>query len=123
MRTRNISFMLFVLIVAGVVLVNLPEVRAEDGINLGNGICSPEEEEQNLCIKAGGYQIEALLCDDGNWPCSVEGSDLKAFKYRATALAGCTDPTWNYTITQWEICNGDSVDYIVDSETEKTFVV
>ena len=116
MRTRNISFMLFILIVAGVVLLNFTKVRAEDGINLGDGICSTEEAKQNFCIIAGSYVIEALLCDNGNWPCSVEGSDLKAFKYRATSPAGCTDPTWSYTITQWKICSGTSVDYIVDTD-------
>jgi|GEM_PF-5642275 len=116
MRTQNRSIMMFFLIVAGVILGNLPEVRAENGIDLGDGICSEQEEIQNLCINAGGYVIEALLCDNGNWPCSVEGSDLKAFKYRATAPAGCTDPTWSYTITQWEICSGTSVDYIVDTD-------
>jgi len=113
MRTKNISFVLFFLIIAGVVLLNYSKARAE--INLGDGICSPQEAELNFCISSGGYVIEVLLCDDGNWPCLAENATVTAFKYRATAPAGCTDPTWSYTVTQWEICNGDSVDYILDT--------
>ena len=60
MRTKNISFVLFFLIIAGVVLLNYSKARAE--INLGDGICSPQEAELNFCISSGGYVIEVLLC-------------------------------------------------------------
>ena len=117
MRTKNISFILFCLIVAGVVLVNYSKARAE--INLGDGVCSDQEKELNYCITAWDYVIEAIPCDDGSWPCLVQNGTLAAFKYRATAPAGCTSPTWNYTITQWEVCDGATeVDYIMDTDPD-----
>jgi hypothetical protein len=117
MQTKNISFVLFCLIVAGIVLVS--NTKAQTGINLGDGSCSAEESNLNYCIEAWEYVIEAIPCDNGNWPCLVEGSNLMAFKYRATAPAGCTSPTWSYTISQWEICDeASAVDYIIDTDPD-----
>jgi hypothetical protein len=121
MKTKNISILLFLLVFAGIILLGYSQVQAE--LNLGDGICSELENQLNFCISIGPdpdnpcYVIEALDCD-GAWPCSetIAGVEYAAFRYRATANAPCNCPTWSYSVTQYQICDGStSVDYVMDS--------
>ena len=114
MRTKSIPIVLCCLITAGVVLMKYTPVRAE--VNLGDGICSDTEKDLNYCIEVYEYVIEAIPCENGEWPCLIADDTLMAFPYRATAPAGCDSPTWSYSVTQYEKCDGSSVNYILDTD-------
>lgn len=116
MRTQNIPIVLCCLIAAGVVLMNHIPVRAGE-IDLGDGKCSDTEKALNYCIQVYDYVIEAIPCD-GQWPCLVADGTLMAFPYRATAPAGCDSPTWSYSVTQYEKCDGNPVNYILDTDPD-----
>ncbi|MBE9572832.1 MAG: hypothetical protein IMF11_19585 [Proteobacteria bacterium] len=114
MKSKNISILLFILVFAGVALLGHTQVWAE--INLGDGICSDQERTLNLCCQDCEYVIEVLLCDDGSWPC-VTPEGYKEFRYQAFAPQGCDCDTWNYTVTQLQICDDEVApdEYIVGS--------
>jgi hypothetical protein len=125
MQTRNKYFVLIVLVIAGVVLLNYSNVRAEvdPEVDPYDGICSPAEIDKGLCMQAWDYVIEVLPChENGGWPCvvQVEGVPQLAFTYRAYAPADCKsnkdNPTWSYLLTLWETCGGGTgLDYITGS--------
>ena len=115
MKAKYISISMFIFLIVGISFVDQTQVRAE--INLGDGICSDDEMAQNLCIKAWEYVIEVFPDSTGTWPFITADGMYKAFQYRAYAPAGCTSPTWSYSVTQWEVCpDSTNVDYIADSD-------
>jgi hypothetical protein len=117
MKIKSIPIALCCLIAAGVVLINYAPARAE--VNLGDGVCSGAEKALNYCIEVYDYVIEAIPCENGEWPCLVADDTLMAFAYRATAPANCDSPTWSYSVTQYEKCEGEgAINYILDTEPD-----